>query len=157
MDIKDLEKNERLLRLIVEKLFIFSEVDSRFEGVDSSIGNFRCPFSPGKSQKSAKMYFDNEKNIFIIHSFKKNRNYSVYDYIKKVLEQNPYNYLIKYKNKNEILEIIKNFEKGYIDIENNLRERKINYINHVFQSTDNIIDYIEKLYDSKLEKKEEVF
>lgn len=147
-----LKKDKLLLRLICEKLFTFGELSKGLSDVDSSTGNINCPFHPSEGRgenksQSAKVYYNEERNIFTIHCFTTKKTYTTFDYIEKVMEEDPLEFVLKNKNTNDILEIIELVEKGYLELHSDMLEKRVSYINKVFESSSySTARYIEMLY-----------
>ncbi len=150
---EQLKNNKKILRVIVERLFTFAELDSYYDGVDSNTGNIYCKFHPAEGYSenlrspASKMFYNDEKDIQELHCWTSRRNYSVYDYVTMVMEEDPYEYLIKNKNKEEILPLYEALQKGYINIDSALLEKKIEYLNNTYiECEEDVSDYIEKVY-----------
>lgn len=145
------KKDENILRVVVEKLFTFGDLNKSLADVDSSVGNINCPFHPAEGEgvnksKSAKVYYDEDKNIYTITCFTVKRVYSSYDYIKLAMEEDPITYLLKHRSLQDISDIVDMLKKGYIKIENNNVEEFYNYVNNVFEECDcNTVEFIERI------------
>lgn len=145
--------DRQTLRDVIERNFTFADLSKRFVGVDSSTGNIFCPFHENHETPAAKMYWDEDRGIWIIHCFGEcHRNFTAYDYVEIILcnkyekYQSPLHFLKvnmpDYKLGNQ-LEISK---KRVIEgRETSLVEKKI-YIDNTFVETGNIVDFIERLY-----------
>jgi hypothetical protein len=148
-----LKKDFKLLKFTVNKLFNFGDLDSEYQDINSSFGNIYCPFHPyegkGKnvSSPAAKMYEDETQGIQVIHCFNSHRTYTAFDMLEKVLEKDAYQFLLDNVDVNTLIEIVDSYIKGYIDLNNDILEQKINYVDNLYEEVDcNLVDYIERLY-----------
>jgi hypothetical protein len=154
-EIDRLKKNRLFLKIIIERLFLFSDVDSYFEGIDSNIGNIPCKFHGyegyGENRRSpaSKMYYNEERDLYTIHCYTSGKTYTVYDYIEKVLDEDPLTYLKENRDINDIYALLENLQKGYINQSNDFMEKKIMYVDNTLDEVDyDIVEYIEALYNS---------
>ena len=152
LDALALKENRAILKIIVEMLFTFGDIDKKYEGLDANMGNIQCPFHPveglGKNEKSpaAKIYYNEEKNINVIHCFNSHKTYSVYDYVEKILLKDPYAYLIENKDINDISPLYESILKGHIEVNNNMMQKKIQYVDNLLECNCDTSEYIENLY-----------
>ena len=135
--------------------FTFADLSPKFKNVDSSTGNIFCPFHENHETPAAKMYFNERKNIWIIHCFGEcHRNFSAYDYVDLILclKYEKYKSPLDFLKQNLDLDLLKREMKYCENLvsegEENSYLEKIEYINNVFAQYDNIEDYIEELYTS---------
>ena len=59
----------RTVKNVINDNFTFADLSPRFKGVDSSTGNIFCPFHENHDTPAAKMYWDSEREIWILHCF----------------------------------------------------------------------------------------
>lgn len=145
--------NDQVIRNVIEQNFTFADLSKRFKGVDSSTGNIFCPFHENTDTPAAKMYWDETREIWIIHCFGEcHRNFTTYDYVKYILCDKYQKYLsplhfLKVNMPESILGTQLELYKKYADetVASNLEEKK-NYIDNIFAETGNIVDFIEELY-----------
>lgn len=153
--LKILKKDRHLLKLVVNKLFVFGDLMKSLKDVDSSTGNINCPFHEAEgygenTSQSAKVYYNEELNINTITCFTRKRSYTCFNFIEMVLEVNPYEYLIANKDMSKVLEIVDAVTKGYINFNNEILENRTIYVDNLFEEVDcDIVDYIERLYVDK--------
>jgi len=153
--LKILKKDRHLLKLVVNKLFVFGDLMKSLKDVDSSTGNINCPFHEAEgygenNSQSAKVYYNEELNINTITCFTRKRSYTCFNFIEMVLEVNPYEYLIANKDMSKVLEIVDAVTKGYINFNNEILENRTIYVDNLFEEVDcDIVDYIERLYVDK--------
>lgn len=145
--------NPLVIKEIVNKNFTFADLSKKFEGVDSSTGNIFCPFHENHSTPAAKMYWNENRGIWIIHCFGEcHRNFTAYDYVERILcekyqkYQSPLHFL-KVKMSEGILSTQLNlYQKNIDSLLESYENEKRNYIDNLYVETGNIIDFIEKLY-----------
>ena len=145
----------RALREVINRNFTFADLSPKFKGVDSSTGNIFCPFHENYETPAAKMYFNEHKNIWVIHCFGEcHRNFTAYDYVDLILclkyqkYSSPMDFLRHNMPNTEIKKQLKQCEKLLASSESNMYAEKIDYINTISAQYDNISDYIEELYTS---------
>ena len=145
--------SKRTVKSIINDYFTFADLSPRFKGVDSSTGNIFCPFHENHDTPAAKMYWDSEREIWILHCFGQcHRNFTAYDYVDLIL-------CIKYQKYESPLQFLKvnipdvdlgrildNYQKQADEYISSAIEEKRIYIDNVFYETGNIIDFIERLY-----------
>lgn len=137
MKIKNLKG--RNLKVLVERLIPFESL------VDVRYGNVLCPFHPNRNTPSAKFYHD-EDGIIRLNCFSEHRQFTSYDYIKLVLDQDPLKYLQSEYTSKELEDIIKIAEDSnafdfYRDTE------KIDEIHNIFIDVEeDINNFLDKIY-----------
>lgn len=148
-----LKKDRRILKLLVNKNFSFADLDRKFEGVDSTTGNIRCPFHENSGKKlQAKMYFREEEEIFVLMCFTEHKTFTAYDFVEKILceQKGKYkdvlNFLESNLNKAELLSQYEYLSKNLETLDSSSIEKKIEYIDNVFNESNSTSEYIERLY-----------
>lgn len=137
----------------MNKNFTFADLSPRFKNVDSSTGNIFCPFHENHQSPAAKMYWDDDRGIWIIHCFGQcHRNFTAFDYVDLII-CSKYG---KYKSPLEFLKANMPSEDLHIQLETvadklvteeiNYSNVKEDYINSVAENYENTEDYIEMLY-----------
>jgi hypothetical protein len=145
-------KDRRILKSIVNNNFTFSDLSKRFEGVDSSTGNIFCPFHDNSVSPSAKMYYDENRNIFVIHCFKEHRTFTTFDYVDKIVcyQREQYKSVLDFlennMSKTELITQYKLISKNIELFDDNFAQKKIEYIDNLYNECENTVEYIEKLY-----------
>ena len=145
--------SKRTVKSVINDYFTFADLSPRFKGVDSSTGNIFCPFHENHDTPAAKMYWDEEREIWILHCFGEcHKNYTAYDYVNLVLCEKYQNYknpLFFLKSKipeAQLGVLLNNYQKNLdLSISSSIEEKK-NYIDNIFAETGNIVDFIERLY-----------
>lgn len=142
-----------VIKEVINRNFTFADLSKRFEGVDSSTGNIFCPFHENHDTPAAKMYWDTEREIWILHCFGEcHRNFTAYDYVERIFCQ-------KYQKYNSPLQFLRaNMPEGKLGTQLDFYQKNANlmmesyenekrtYIDNLFEETGNIEDFIEALY-----------
>ena len=152
---KEIKSNTstQAIKNVINDNFTFSDLSKRFENVDSSTGNIYCPFHDNHDTPAAKMYWNEEKEIWVIHCFGEcHRNFTAYDYVDLILCK-------KYRKYSSPLHFLKvnmpehqmNFQLEIAQNQVNAMQassfdKKRNYIDNLYIETGNITDFIERLY-----------
>lgn len=148
-------RQRRTIREVINRNFTFADLSPKFKNVDSSTGNIFCPFHENHETPAAKMYFNERKNIWIIHCFGEcHRNFSAYDYVDLILclkyekYKSPLDFLKQNLDPDLLKRELKYCESIVSEGENNSYLEKVDYINTIYAQYDCIEDYIEELYTS---------
>ncbi len=143
----------RTIKKVINQNFTFSDLSNRFKGVDSSTGNIFCPFHENHDTPAAKMYWDEDRGIWIIHCFGEcHRNFTAYDYVDLILCRkyqkytSPYHFLKANMVEYQLNWQLELYQKEVNEEEIGYFEEKKNYIDNVFSETGNVTDFIERLY-----------
>ena len=146
-------KRKRVLKEIINQNFTFGDLSPKYLNVDSSTGNIFCPFHENHTTPAAKMYWDETRNIWILHCFGEcHRNYTAYDYVDLILcdkyqkYRSPLDFLQQNFPANKLQNYIEFYEKQNDDFYQELKTHKINYINNTFFQNEAIAEYIEAIY-----------
>lgn len=146
------KKDRRILRAIINSDFTFADLDPAYQGVDSNTGNIFCPFHDNYNSPAAKMYYDEKRGIQVIHCFKEGRNFTPFDFVERVLcrKRETYkdveNFLEQHYSKEELDQRYSLIRKNAVELGNENFEKKVEYIDNVFNESDSTEDYIERLY-----------
>lgn len=148
-----LKKDRKMLSFVCNNLFTFGDLSHELKDIDSSMGNIYCPFHPSeklgenRNTPSAKVYYNEEKKMYLIKCFTTKRSYYAFNYIKLVLDEDPYNYLLENRNTSQILEVMDLIDKGHIILDSgSLEDYKI-WINNLYEEVDgNTVEFVEKIY-----------
>lgn len=145
--------DRRVIKEVINKNFTFADLSKRFQGVDESTGNIFCPFHENSETPAAKMYWDEEREIWVLYCFGEcHRHFTTYDYVNLILcnkyqkYSSPYHFL-KVNMPDNKLGMQLEFCKKNVDeyLETSLDEKKA-YIDNTYMETGNIADFIEALY-----------
>lgn len=105
--------------------------------------------------KQARLYYNDEWDIFYIHCFAEGKNYTPADYVRlimcneKGLYKSPLNFLHERMSEDDIKAQYTIFDKNRKERLETQFQKKSKYIDNVYNSTGNIVDYIEALYCEK--------
>lgn len=144
---------ERVIRRVIDSTFTFSDVSPRFKNIDETYGNIFCPFHENKHSPAARMYWDDQREIWILHCFGEcHTNFTTYDYINLILckryekYKSPLDYLRHNLPPEELKRKLSNASKESFNDFNNYNNYLKTYINNVSYDSNSISEYIEKLY-----------
>lgn len=143
----------RSLRTIINKNFTFADLSPRFKNVDSSTGNIFCPFHENHSTPAAKMYWNEDQQIWIIHCFGQcHRNFSAYDYVDLILckkyekYKSPLDFLKKNMPLSDLylqIDVCEQEREDQVELETST---KVEYIQRIASENERTEDFIEALY-----------
>ena len=141
------------IRAVINRNFTFADLSPRFKNVDSSTGNIFCPFHENHSTPAAKMYWNDEDEIWIIHCFGEcHRNYTAFDYVEKVLCEkyqkyiSPFHFLKLHMPESKLGMQLEIYKKYVAEQTSSSIDEKRMYIDNLFMEKGNIVDFIEELY-----------
>jgi len=145
--------SDRVIANVINSTFTFSDLSPRFKDVDETYGNIFCPFHENRHSPAARMYWDENRGIWILHCFGEcHTNFTTYDYVNLILckkqnkYKNPLDFLKARLTTEELKSKLKKADKESGIIQETRTDFIKNYINDVSLETMGIIDYIEKLY-----------
>ena len=98
------------------------------------------------------MYWNEEKNIWVLHCFRDHRNFTTFDYVQLIMckerEQykNVLDFLEKNMSKTELITQYKLISRNVELFDDNLIQKKIEYIDNLYNECEDTVEYIEKLY-----------
>jgi len=145
--------SREVIREVINNNFTFADLSKRFEGVDSSTGNIYCPFHDNHDTPAAKMYWDDERNIWIIHCFGEcHRNFTAYDYVDLILCNKYGNYVsplyfLKARMPQSLLGMqLELSQKRINEFTTTALEERKNYIDNLYIESGDLVTFIERLY-----------
>ena len=148
-----IRRSRKSIRTVLNRNFTFADLSPRFENVDSSTGNIFCPFHENHSTPAAKMYWNEEEGLWIIHCFGEcHRNFTAYDYVDLILCKKYQKYkspldFLKKNMANELLlmqlELYDKEQEDQLELE---ESAKTEYISKVAFENEDLESYIESLY-----------
>lgn len=142
----------RSVKEVLNSNFTFADLSPRFVNVDSTTGNIFCPFHENHETPAAKMYWNEPKQIWVLHCFACHRNYTAFDYVNIILcdrykrYKNPLEFLKKNMDLSLMYMQIEAKEKQYEDFTNQAMSDKLEYINNVAEENETVESFIEALY-----------
>lgn len=145
---------EKFIKEIINKSFTWKDVDpKRFSDYDVVKSNVFCPMHEHSyTEGNSKFYYDEEREIYILHCFVEHKNFTVYDYVKKIICEEKQRYssplsFLKYNmNEGDIRRLYKLAEENELNVQEDMFQKKKEYIDNVYTETGNVIDYIEELF-----------
>lgn len=147
------KKERKVLRKIVNDKFSFGDLSPKLKGVTASTGNIYCPFHQNDNTPAAKVYFNEDENIFVIHCFSKcGRSFTAFDYVEKILCEKDKEFysvedFLEHKLGRALFETVyKEYRANFDFLQQSLTEELINYIDNTYAKYENALDYIEELY-----------
>ena len=140
------------IKTVVNKNFTFADLSPRFKNVDSSTGNIFCPFHENHSTPAAKMYWDENRSMWVIWCFTEHKHYTAYDYVEQILcerwqkYKSPLDFLKQNMTLEDLytqLDIVEKENQDQVAMETSA---KVEYIQQVAAENESIEDFIEALY-----------
>ena len=146
--------DKKILRTIVDKNFSWKDLNpKRFSDYDVVKSNVFCCFHEHNYQEgNAKFYYDEEKDVYLLHCFVERVNFYPHDYVERIIckEWEKYRDILDFLRHNmsdgEIIRQYKLIEKNTSELDESNFEKKKEYIDNVFDEAENLEDYIERLY-----------
>lgn len=152
MNIEELRTNYIMQRHIIEQNFPLNELVPEYNGLTQNTANVYCVFHPNYSSPSAKLYWDDEKDILVLHCFSEHKTFTAYDYVNQVLcyqkglYKDPTDYIIRNIPEAELKEVLKLAELSFDDLEGNMFENRLRYITNLYNELDDTNEFINQLY-----------
>ena len=142
----------RSVRNVINKNFTFADLSPKYVNVDSSTGNIFCPFHENHTTPAAKMYWDENRQMWVIWCFTEKTHYTAFDYVNKILCQ-------KYERYRSPLQFLEErMPKGLLHMQLEASEKeqedqvemetsaKVEYIQKIAEENESTEDFIEALY-----------
>lgn len=154
MEATNIRNDFRVLRNIIEQNFPLNEIVPEYDGLSQNTANCFCVFHKNVSSPSGKLYWDDEKDILVLHCFAEHRTFTSFDYVNLVLCErkheytDPYDFLEKNMAPEELNEYIKLAKDRMELLTESAYERKVEYINNLYNEYDNLHDFINELYSA---------
>lgn len=150
----DRAEEERVAREIVDTMFSWGDLDSRYANASPSLGNVICVFHGEGRQRSlpAKFYWDDEREIMVLHCFREHKTFTCYDYVKLILVENKkyyssvWSFLEKELSEKKVRELISVVKKNKKLEEDDITDQKREYIENLYNKYDSTVDFINSLY-----------
>lgn len=143
-----------ILKQITDTNFTFTDLDPRmFPSLIHGEGMY-CMFHQNShtGTKQARVYFDEERNIFYIHCYAEGKNFTAFDYLwlimckQKQLYKHPRDFLLEKMDTTEFVRQYSLFKKKKQVLCESQFKKKCEYIDNVYNQTGDIAHYIEALY-----------
>lgn len=152
MNNTDIKNNYTVLRKIIEQNFPLNELVPEYDGLTQNTANVYCVFHPNHGSPAGKLYWDDEKDILVLHCFAEHKTFTSFDYVVKILCErygkysDPLDFLERNMSEQELQEVIKLASMDSDDLEESAFERKIQYISNLYNEYDDVCEFIDKLY-----------
>lgn len=146
--------NPYIISKIINNNFTFTDLNPKlFPQLRHGAGLY-CPFhaSSHTGTQQARIYFNEEKNIFYLHCYVEGRNFYPSDYVwlimckEKQLFKSPKEFLLSKMSSDDFIAQYNLIESKQNVIMESQFKKKCEYIDNVYNSTGNIVSYIETLY-----------
>ena len=146
--------SDRVIREVINRNFTFGDVSKKLENVDESTGNIFCPFHENTQSPAARMYWDEDRDMWVLHCFGEcHTTYTTYDYVDKILcykfqkYKSPLDFLKKNMQAGDLkLQLSRASKEGALNI-SSYNDKVKSYIENVSSNSDTIEEYIETLYN----------
>lgn len=146
---KDLNK---IWKEVINDNFEWGDVNPRFWGLQPGVANIFCPFHDNRHSPAARPYWDEERNILVIHCFMEHRTFTCYDYVKLILckelgnYKDPGEFIIDKLGAEKYLELCKVAQMGMSLSKESSITLKKEYINNVYNEHAEVCGFINELY-----------
>lgn len=145
----------KILKKIVNANFTFSDVVVEYylKNIEVVNSNVFCPFHEHNFKTPSARLYSTQDGMYILKCFTGDCGvHTTYDYVRDILVRK----YEKYKSVEEFLKeklgvleldtLYKEYEEIHEDYIETALEKKIDYIDNVYNETLNLVDYIEKLW-----------
>ena len=146
--------SDRVIKEVINRNFTFGDVSKKFENVDESTGNIFCPFHENTQSPAARMYWDEDRELWVLHCFGEcHKTYTTYDYVDLVLchkfqkYKTPLEFLKKNMNADNLNLQLSKASKGITLNVSSYNSKIKTYIENVSSDSNTIEEYIETLYN----------
>ena len=146
------KRSRETIKTVLNRNFTFADLSPRFKNVDSSTGNIFCPFHENRSTPAAKMYWDENREIWVLWCFTEHKHYTAFDYVNLILceryekYKSPLDFLRKNMSLDELYPQLDASERERQDLVETYMDAKVEHIMQVAEECETLEDYIEKLY-----------
>lgn len=156
MDIntQDIANDWRVLRAIIEQNFPLDELVPEYNGLTQNTANVFCVFHVNRSSPSGKLYWDDEKDILVLHCFAEHKTFTSFDYVRLVLcerkgeYKDPLDFLVKNLPEAELKEYLVLAKNKLELLSESAFDQKIEYIKNLYNEFDDVEEFINHLYSA---------
>lgn len=154
MDDLSVRNNYKVLREIIEQNFPLNELVPEYDGLTQNTANVMCVFHANRNSPSGKLYWDDEKDILVLHCFAEHKTFTSFDYVNLILcgkkqeYKDPFDFLEHNMSPDELVEYVKLAQDKMELLTDTALDRKIEYINNTYNEYDNVRDFINSLYSA---------
>lgn len=154
--------DRKILKKIVNQNFTFGDFNKYLENTYNA--NVYCPFHEHSfsGKGNAKLYFNEEENIWVLHCFVKCGNKTAYDYLQEIVIQREGKYssvedfLIERLGTPEFLAQYRGIKDNIDYTKETSYQEKKRYIENLYNETDDVVDFIESLYTNTCREDEDL-
>lgn len=145
--------NRQVLKKIVNQNFTLGDFNKYLENTYNA--NIYCPFHEHSysGKGNAKLYYNEEEGIWVLHCFVKCGTKTAYDYLQEITIEREHKYssveefLVEHLGRPEFIAQYKGIQDNLDYTEETSYQAKKRYIENVYNDVnEDIVDYIEKLY-----------
>lgn len=149
-----LESDERRVqREVIIYNFDWEDVDSDFQ-VNFNANSY-CKFHHNVHSPAGRFYKDEDRDIVVFHCFSEHKTFTTFDYVDLILvkEQQQYrniwDFLVKNMEPQKLQEAVTLVKNNISLLEESRNEKRINYINSLYNEFDDVSEFINHLYLEK--------
>ena len=143
-----------ILYKIIDYKFTLTDLNSKIFPQLREGAPLYCPFHENThtGTMQARIYFNEEKNIWYLHCYAEGANYYAHDYVERImvaekqLFPNIKSFIFSKMNKEEFISLYNMFKAQKQEYAESAYQRKCDWINNIYFETGNVVDYIEALY-----------
>lgn len=142
-----------ILKKIVNKNFTWGDLNPKYTNIEQLKTNTFCVFHQHNwTVGNAKFYYNEDEGYWVMYCFVEHKAYTAYDYLDLILckQKQYYRSTVDFLRKKLGDAEFKRYYNAYKEADSELTEnnfqRKINWINNVYDESEDIVDYIERLY-----------
>ena len=152
MRTEELKTNYKLLRHIIEQNFPLNELVPEYNGLTQNSANVFCVFHQNFSSPAAKLYWNDERDILVLHCFAEHKTFTSYDYVYRILCEekgqytDPLDFLMKNMSSDELKEALKLAEMNFEEVEGTMLDRKLTWITNLYNELNDTNEFINQLY-----------
>ena len=152
MRTEELKTNYKLLRHIIEQNFPLNELVPEYNGLTQNSANVFCVFHQNFSSPAAKLYWNDERDILVLHCFAEHETFTSYDYVYQILCEekgqyaDPLDFLMKNMSSDELKEALKLAEMNFEEVEGTMLDRKLTWITNLYNELNDTNEFINQLY-----------
>ena len=101
---------------------------------------------------NAKLYYNEQEGIWFLHCFVKCGSLTTFDYVERIIVNrnkeydSVYDFLLDKLGKAEFLSQYKGLRDNIVPMKESEQREKNNYITNIYNETDDVVEFIEKLY-----------
>lgn len=147
--------NDRyIIDQIINKNFNYHDLDPKlFPRLQHGVG-LHCPHHPnsGRGTMQARIYYNEEQDMFYLYCYAEGRVYKPSDFVRLILCNerekyvSPKAFLLAHMSEEEFISQYNTIKRKKKVLMETQFKKKCEYIDNTYNSSENIVDYIETLY-----------